>query len=357
MVKGRCSMKKEEKLKIKEVAQAYLKNQQPDWLKIVKSLIIKVAEWVINNVKDASELNEVEILDILQPELTSPAFVTIMVACKNTKDISDIMFSTLDDIIENLPIKFQTDITGYMEVPHSRNDSMGIYSGDDDYDYDDDYDFKFTKRTNITNEDEYSEADKDPLVTSYAIPTLYYQKEDLKNLITEFLHEDNIVKLLTKPSIIISKKPDTLFKLDIIDVNLYKTLIQHPQLIHTLNWRTFEKLLADILESFGYQVELQKGTKDGGVDLFAVKKLEPFGPIRFLLQAKRQMNKVEVDPVRLLKFSHDEYKVNRACLATTSTFTHGAWELAKQYKWWLELRDFDGLQEWIKEAANSKVSF
>jgi len=45
-----------------------------------------------------------------------------------------------------------------------------------------------------------------------------------------------------------------------------------------LNWRTFEKLLGDILESFGYEIELQQGTKDGGIDLFAIKKADIFGP-------------------------------------------------------------------------------
>src|ERR1017187_6248032 len=143
-------------------------------------------------------------------------------------------------------------------------------------------------------------------------------------------------------------------RLDAIDAALYQAVIGHPELLRTLDWRLFEKLLADILDSFGFEVELQRGTKDGGIDLFAVKKGHPMGPQRFLLQAKRWKNSVGVEPVRQLAFLHSHHRVTKSCLATTATFTRGAWELARQYRWQLELRDFEGLMEWVREAARIK---
>ena len=147
----------------------------------------------------------------------------------------------------------------------------------------------------------------------------------------------------------------SLFRLDIIDLALYKTLMEHPELLRTMDWRTFEKLLADILASMGFEIELQRGTKDGGVDIFAIRNQELIGAQRFLIQAKRYKNKVGVEPVRQLMFLHQHHRVTKVCLATTALFTKGAWNLAEQYKWQLELRDFDGVHDWIRQAARQKV--
>jgi len=126
--------------------------------------------------------------------------------------------------------------------------------------------------------------------------------------------------------------------LDLIDPLLLDILAKHPELIKALI--VFQM----------YEIELQKGTKDGGVDIFALKKDDIFGPHRYLLQAKRWSNAVGIEPVRELLFLHGHHKITRSCLATTSQFTRGAWELARDYAWQLELRDFDKLQEWINLA-------
>jgi hypothetical protein len=144
-----------------------------------------------------------------------------------------------------------------------------------------------------------------------------------------------------------------IFQLSIIDHALYKTLATHPELMQTLNWRTFECLLADILERFGYEIELCRGSKDGGVDLIAVKPKDILGPERYLLQAKRWVNSVGVEPVRQLLFLQGHERATKACLATTARFTRGAWELADQYRWQLHLRDHDGLLEWIRVLAQT----
>ena len=147
----------------------------------------------------------------------------------------------------------------------------------------------------------------------------------------------------------------SLIRLDLIDLALYRALKQHPELLRTLHWRTFEKLLADVLERFGYEVELQKGTQDGGVDLYAIKRGGAFGPERFLLQAKRWSHAVGVEPVRQLLFLHSYHKMTKSCLATTATFTSGAWALGAEHRWQLDLRDFEGVQEWLNTVVNKRV--
>lgn len=144
------------------------------------------------------------------------------------------------------------------------------------------------------------------------------------------------------------------FRLDNIDPALYAAIIAHPELLKSLDWRTFEKLLADVLENFGYEIELQRGSKDGGIDLFAVKRAGILGPERYILQAKRWTNPVGVDPVRQLLFLQSHHRATKACLATTARFTAGAWQLAEQYQWQLSLQDFSGLTKWITAAARQR---
>jgi restriction endonuclease Mrr len=73
-----------------------------------------------------------------------------------------------------------------------------------------------------------------------------------------------------------------------------------------------------------------------------------------LIQAKRWSNRVGVEPVRQLLFLHSHHRVTKSCLATTSVFTEGAWALATQYRWQLELRDLDGIRDWVATAVRLK---
>jgi hypothetical protein len=139
------------------------------------------------------------------------------------------------------------------------------------------------------------------------------------------------------------------------DPIIYKILLENPILLKTLEWRVFEEMLADILRRFGYQVELTKPTKDGGIDIIAIKKEDNFGEHKYLLQAKRYNKSVQVSPVRELLFLHDEYKATKSCLATTATFTKGAWQLADQHRWKLELKDHLGILDWIKTVVNQPL--
>ena len=139
--------------------------------------------------------------------------------------------------------------------------------------------------------------------------------------------------------------------LDLISPDLMAAIRQDARILGTLGWREFERLLAETLARLGYEVELQRGTKDGGIDIFAVKRYDPFGPHRYLLQAKRSRNTIGVNPVRELLFLHQHHRMTRSCLATTSMFTRGAWKLAGEYPWQLDLKDAENLREWIALAT------
>ncbi len=167
---------------------------------------------------------------------------------------------------------------------------------------------------------------------------------------TDFDHEykKELQKMIS--NLLIKNKDNKIDTLKLIDVNVYNSIISNPILLSTIHWRTFEKLLADILEKFEYEIELLKGTKDGGIDIIAIKNQSPFGLNRYLIQAKKWKNKVGVEPVRSLLWAHNEYKATKSCLVTTSEFTKGAWDLANQHKWQIELKDHEKILEWIRLA-------
>lgn len=138
-----------------------------------------------------------------------------------------------------------------------------------------------------------------------------------------------------------------------VDPNLLRAMQEHPELLRSLDWRVFERVLAEILERLGFEIELQRGTKDGGIDIFALRADSPFGAHRYIIQAKKWAGRVGIEPVRELLFLQEHHRVSKGCLATTATFSRGAWRLANEYRWRLELRDLGGLKEWLDLAVGT----
>ena len=132
--------------------------------------------------------------------------------------------------------------------------------------------------------------------------------------------------------------------------DILRVISTDPHLLQQVSWREFERIMADLLARLGFEIELQQGTKDGGIDILALRG-GPFGAHRYLIQAKRWTNKVGVEPVRQLLFLQGHYRATKGCLATTSTFTRGALELAAEYRWQLDLKDLRGIQAWVAQAV------
>ena len=111
--------------------------------------------------------------------------------------------------------------------------------------------------------------------------------------------------------------------------------------------RDFEKLIAEIWEGLGYEVELTQQTRDGGYDVVAVRDRE--ARMRFLISCKHLKvgRKVAIDPVRNLYGVLQHERANKGILATTVTFTQPASAFIEAHPWELEGRDHDGLLDWL----------
>ena len=113
--------------------------------------------------------------------------------------------------------------------------------------------------------------------------------------------------------------------------------------------KKFEDLIAHLLEKFGWSVEPMDYTKDGGIDIIAVRRVDPNVDFRMMVQCKKfsQTRKVGVEVVRELFSVKWENAFHQAMIATTSSFTKGA--VAKADIWNLELRDHKAIADWCKE--------
>jgi HJR/Mrr/RecB family endonuclease len=143
---------------------------------------------------------------------------------------------------------------------------------------------------------------------------------------------------------------------DAASAQLINFFARHPEEMKHMHPRLYEELIAEIWSGLGYDVELQKRTRDGGVDIIAIKNAEV--RTRFLIQCKRlgPGRKVSVDPVRELLGVKYDLGASKAVIATTGHFTHPARQLLDAHRWELEGRDYDGVVEWLKQVTNRTQS-
>jgi hypothetical protein len=119
-----------------------------------------------------------------------------------------------------------------------------------------------------------------------------------------------------------------------------------------LSWRQFEKLIAELLERDGYEVQLMQGSKDGGVDVVAVKKLGAAGFFKTLWQAKKKglKSRVGIEVVRELADTRQEFGASKAFIVTSTYLTKGALQRIDRDRFVLGKVDRDDLDSWIKKT-------
>ncbi|MEZ6056208.1 MAG: pentapeptide repeat-containing protein [Planctomycetaceae bacterium] len=148
--------------------------------------------------------------------------------------------------------------------------------------------------------------------------------------------------------------PDRQPPSDIVDVvrlittELLAYLKKHPKAMYDIRPRQFEELIAEILLSFGWTVELTPETRDGGYDLFAVCKDISGIESKWIIECKKYAARrtVGVDVVRSLYGVKQMQQGANALLATTSFFSSEAVKY-KASRYDLELRDYTGVLEWV----------
>ncbi|HEV2842528.1 MAG TPA: restriction endonuclease [Chthoniobacterales bacterium] len=119
--------------------------------------------------------------------------------------------------------------------------------------------------------------------------------------------------------------------------------------------RGFEEFMAQLFERLGYEVELTKATRDGGVDLICLKKVIG-NPFRLAVEVKRyrENRPISINLVRSFVGANTQAKADRLVFVTTSSYTAPALDFAETYaSHFLTLAGYEQIHEWC-ESANKE---
>ncbi len=142
-----------------------------------------------------------------------------------------------------------------------------------------------------------------------------------------------------------------------VDSLFVDALARNNDLIQRLSPRQFEEVVATIFRCFGYKTTMTPPTKDGGYDIIVQYDiLEGISPQKFIVECKRYSsnNKVGIDIARAFFGVLQGSQAHRGIIVTTSSFTKGAIDIARERR--LDLVDYNGLVKWLK-IVSKKIDF
>jgi len=191
--------------------------------------------------------------------------------------------------------------------------------------------------------------DVSQLILGFAFPMQY---DKAFQVVAQYF-ADNWISVSDEGTALINAKPLIVRVNDVI----IEKIAMNPQLLYQLNGFMFEEFMAELFKGMGYLVEQTAKTRDGGVDILAIKKIDDIS-LRFLIECKKyaKKRKVGVSLVRSLFGVKHHMGASKAIIATTSEFTKPAADFAEAHKWDLELKDFNGIIHWTNHYINKKNS-
>jgi hypothetical protein len=138
-----------------------------------------------------------------------------------------------------------------------------------------------------------------------------------------------------------------------VNVELLTYMARHPEALREIDPRKFEMIIAEIFRNQGFDVELTPATRDGGMDVRAVRH-GSFGTSLYLVECKRyaESKKVGVEVVRGLYGVLHQQNATKGVIATTSSFSRDAITFASPLKYQLSLYGFADLKKWLEVYAN-----
>lgn len=139
---------------------------------------------------------------------------------------------------------------------------------------------------------------------------------------------------------------------------LIGAIAKNPELLYKIKPRQFEEIIAEIFDRHDFEVQLTPQTWDHGRDIIAIRSTLGIRT-KFIIECKRyaKNNPVPVALVRQLYGTQAQEGANQSILATTSRFTVAAKEFARERnttQWGMELRDFDDVLAWVRQAHDRK---
>ncbi len=165
-----------------------------------------------------------------------------------------------------------------------------------------------------------------------------------------------------KPKIVLPNKnivnsPVISIKKDVLQINdsLMRYIAEEPMSMHELSSREFEIIIAELFKKLGYETELTKQTRDGGVDIYIAEKTN-IGKFLFLVECKHYASNrpVGIEVIRNMYgvLGMNKRKPTGGIIATTSHFAKGVKEeiIELNLEHRISLHDFEYISELLKKA-------
>ncbi len=139
-------------------------------------------------------------------------------------------------------------------------------------------------------------------------------------------------------------------------MNIAETILKlksKPERVRDLAGREFEEVVAELLASFGWRVNLTPPTKDGGYDMLALSADASGLESSWIIECKRYgaRNAVRVDIARSIYGVKFTLGVSNAVIVTTSKFTKSAQEFSRS-KYDLQFVDYSRVVQWLEQYTS-----
>lgn len=127
-------------------------------------------------------------------------------------------------------------------------------------------------------------------------------------------------------------------------------LTAHPRALDRIAWQAFEELVAEIMASEGFQVDITARCRSRSADIIAIRT-DAFGvETKYLIECKRYVgsNRIGLETVNAVLGAKTRARADHAMLVTTSSFTRDVEKLRAEFRELrLHLRDGARVREWL----------
>ena len=178
------------------------------------------------------------------------------------------------------------------------------------------------------------------------VPVVHKSFEFIDALVK--LIEDKISDYRTEFSWRQEEKP-LIQKVSLINNDLLSILETDPEQFYVLDPYKFEEGVAELLEKYGFGIEMTGKTWDEGVDFFAVKKDILTNLFIVLCKRYKRERLVRIGEVRELYGIKGHFAATKALMATTSFYTKPSRVFEEKHKWEIELKDYHDLLKLLKD--------
>lgn len=134
-----------------------------------------------------------------------------------------------------------------------------------------------------------------------------------------------------------------------LDQRYVDYLAKNGEEMGRIHWRNFERLTTEFFRRQGYEVDLGKGTKDGGVDVRVwTDKDSKSGPPLMLIQCKRYKDVVGIETVKAFWSDVHFEEAEKGLIATTSSVSKDSKRICDVRKWPMNFAEAADVQKWAR---------